>query len=951
MLYQSEHTLHEYALKVPAKIITSHPTSAGAPTVALRSVDSINGTHFDFSFEALRPGIFRTTFSAPSHPLPPFPSAKRLEPNLSVSSTVNGDVGGTSNGHANGHYNGTLKSTLNRTACMSSNGTHSTANEAQAVIDTAARSCTITVGNTTAVVDWKDAPIVSLFRAGVAKPLYRDLGYRSYNTNGSGIAHYSSYNKDDLYVGLGERAAPMNLAGRGFQITASDTFGYDAYRTDPLYKHIPLLLHISPKDGSCVGVFSTAHARGTWSIGAEIDGMWGHFKVYRQAYGGLEQYLLVGASAAEVVRLYADVVGYPLLVPRYMMGYVSGGMKYSMEDEPRAADAILAFIDKCAKHDIPVSAFQMSSGYTVAETPPKTRNVFTWNHHRFPDPRAFTAACHKRGVRLLANIKPYVLANHPAYEKLKRGAAFFRDPSTRAKDGSMKPGIARLWSAGGGESGEGSHLDFTSKAGFQWWYDGCRALKADGIDAMWNDNNEFNILHDDWECALEMVPVPPSNDTTSSAQVGIWGRAMHTELMGKSSHDACVDAAPDERPLVLTRSATAGTMRYACSSWSGDNVTSWEGMRGSNALSLNASFSLLHCYGHDIGGFEGPQPTPELLVRWIQLGIYQPRFAINCYKTSAEDNLVGDVIEPWMYPSVTPLVRQALKRRYELIPYIYSLILQSHLSALPPMRWIGWGYETDPAVWASPQLLDGDMQFWLGDSLLVGGVYESSVATASVYLPASFDATSPPASAKSGVSTACGFLNVNAPYQWFTAGEWHTISADWRTSIPVLARCGGALPIGRDLPTTCRAKGATAEAEQAEFPNMALDDWRGVEIFPPPASHNLHGTFVNTWLEDDGISAEGRSPIYAITITYTVRSDNHISVQAEAAVNVPATTEGTPGWSPLWLANGLDIIMPFSEARNVKASESAAKQTVVEKGMDSRGRQVWHVEVDVKARA
>lgn len=52
-----------------------------------------------------------------------------------------------------------------------------------------------------------------------------------------------------------------------------------------------------------------------------------------------------------------------------------------------------------------------------------------------------------------------------------------------------------------------------------------------------------------------------------------------------------------------------------------------------------------------------------------------------------------------MYPEITPLVRDAIKRRYEILPYIYSLGLESHLTASPPQRWIGWGYESDPEVW------------------------------------------------------------------------------------------------------------------------------------------------------------------------------------------------------------------------------------------------------------
>jgi alpha-glucosidase (family GH31 glycosyl hydrolase) len=58
--------------------------------------------------------------------------------------------------------------------------------------------------------------------------------------------------------------------------------------------------------------------------------------------------------------------------------------------------------------------------------------------------------------------------------------------------------------------------------------------------------------------------------------------------MSKSSHDALKSVESAVRPFVFTRSATAGTMQYAASSWSGDNVTSSEGMKGANAISLNA---------------------------------------------------------------------------------------------------------------------------------------------------------------------------------------------------------------------------------------------------------------------------------------------------------------------------------------------------------------------------
>ncbi len=663
--------------------------------IRLRSTKEGQEASSQFTFEIIRPNLFRTTFSAASHPLPAHPSASRPGTDLKG---VNLQV------------------------------------------EKSDSSVQIGIGNFQVTVDWKHTPIVKLGWEGEA-PIHQDLAFRSYAVDGSGIAHYTAYNKDTLHVGLGEKAAPMDLSGRQFLLSATDCFGYDVYRTDPMYKHIPLLINATPQ--GCVAMFSTSHSRGQYSVGSEMDGLWGRYKVYRQEYGGLEEYLILGRTLKDVVKTYADLVGYPRLVPRWSFGYLAGGMKYSMLDEPRASQALIDFAEKMKIHDIPCSGFQLSSGYTVAESEPKTRNVFTWNKHRFPDPEDFVHEYHQRGIRLITNVKPYVLDSHPDYQRLRDSRALFQDPRTK------QSAVARLWSAGGGESGEGGHIDFTSAAGCQWWYDGIKTLRKAGIDCIWNDNNEYTILDDNWQCAFDADGFDRSHASKSGvdSSIGLVGRAKHTELMAKFSHDALVDLEPDRRPFVLTRSATAGTMRYAASSWSGDNVTSWDGMKGANSLSLNAGMSLLQVYGHDIGGFEGPQPSPELLVRWVQLGIHSPRFAINCYKTCPEDNSVGDVIEPWMYPEVTPIIRAAIKRRYELMPYIYSLALESHLTASPAQRWVGWGYEDDPNVWTS-ELLRGEEQYWLGDSLLIGGVYESGLSEAKLYLPKTS-------------SNACGFLDLN----------------------------------------------------------------------------------------------------------------------------------------------------------------------------------------------
>lgn len=812
----------------------------------------------DFTFEAIKPGLFRTTFSSTSHPLPPFPSAKK--PIASPESVT--------------------------AWTEQSSKTFQFANGVEAK------------------VAWDGVPMVTAGFTG-SEPIHKDLPFRSYAVDGPGICHYTRYFRGSLHVGLGEKAAPMDLSNRQFTLSATDCFGYDALRSDPMYKHVPLLIRAGPE--GVVGTFSTSHARGTFSVGSEMDGMWGFYKVYRQDQGGLEEYTMVGRTLKEVITLYAELVGFPLLAPRWAYGYLAGGMKYSMEDEPRACDSLLEFASKLEKYEIPCSGFQMSSGYTISETEPKTRNVFTWNHHRFPDPEGFVRTYLSKGIRIIANIKPYVLANHPEYRKLVEQGALFTDPRTG------QTGVARLWSAGGGESGEGGHIDFTSKAGYQWWYEGVKGLRKIGIDCMWNDNNEYVVPSDNWINGLDQKDAALAAESTGEKRrdLGLWGRALNTELMGKSSHDALLEVAPTERPYVLTRSATAGTMRYCCSSWSGDNVTSWEGYKGANAIHLTAGMCLLQCYGSDIGGFEGPQPTPELLVRWVQTGIHSPRFAINCFKTGS-DNLVGDVIEPWMYPEVLPEVRKAICRRYELIPYLYGLGIQSHFTAIPPQRWVGWGYESDPEVWSSKILKAGDEQYWLGDTLMVGGVYEPDVSEARVYLP-------------KRSSSDPGFVNTNAPYQYLAAGQWHKIHSHWKTSVPVLARIGGAVPVGKPKQTV-------APGDKANDAKLEEDDYRGVEIFPSPEDKSQGVTYTTSWMEDDGISIVevAEKQMAKFTISYSATS-KEISVSFEVEKS---------DFEPPWLKNGLVVILPVGEDRPVV---SGVGRLVEARRQDGDGRKRYQI--------
>ena len=90
--------------------------------------------------------------------------------------------------------------------------------------------------------------------------------------------------------------------------------------------------------------------------------------------------------------------------------------------------------------------------------------------------------------------------------------------------------------------------------------------------------------------------------------------------------------------------------------------------------------------GCDIGGFAGPAPEAELLLRWIQNGIFQPRFCIN---SANSDNTVT---QPFMYEETLPYVQAAYAQRYRMIPYLYSLMREAHENGMPVMRPLFWSF-------------------------------------------------------------------------------------------------------------------------------------------------------------------------------------------------------------------------------------------------------------------
>ena len=170
---------------------------------------------------------------------------------------------------------------------------------------------------------------------------------------------------------------------------------------------------------------------------------------------------------------------------------------------------------------------------------------------------------------------------------------------------------------------------------------------------------------------------------------------------------------PDQnaRSFVLSRAFYAGTQRYGAI-WTGDNFASWEHLDASNPMLLSVGIAGLPFAGADVGGFFN-NPSQELLIRWYQVGSLQPFFRAHAHIDTKRR-------EPWLFGQETmENLKASVRRRYALLPYIYTLFARNALgTGEPVMRpmWVEFP--------SAKSLYSVSSQWMLGEALLVNPVTE-----------------------------------------------------------------------------------------------------------------------------------------------------------------------------------------------------------------------------------
>ncbi|MGW2273828.1 glycoside hydrolase family 31 protein [Streptomyces yangpuensis] len=543
---------------------------------------------------------------------------------------------------------------------------------------------------------------------------------------------------DARFFGLGGRAAGPRLRDGTYRLWNTDPKGGFGPGVDPLYLTMPvqmvvadagthLVFHDNCWDGRVV------LREGEEGVGSGPDRPGA--SELRMEGGPLRCWVLVGPPA-RVLQGWSGLTGGAAVPPQWALGYQHARWGFGSAAEVRRVVA------GYAARGLALSALHLDIDHYDGH------RVFTVDEERFPDLPGLARELREQGVRLVSIVDPAVKAGdalHAAGLTVGSGGAFVRDARGREVRGEVWPG-------------ECAYPDFTDPEVREWWGGLYEERLGQGFAGFWHDMNEpvsFAAFGD------ATLPRSARHAMDGSGGDHREGHNVYALGMARAGWEGLVRLRPAERPFLFSRSGWAGMQRYG-GTWSGDVETSWEGLRASLALVIGLGLCGVPYSGPDVGGFGG-SPSPELYVRWLQLGAYLPLFRTHSAIWAGRR-------EPWEFgPEVEEQARAVMAERERLRPYFVTLAHMARRTGAPYVRPVWWGAPEDR------RLRDCEDAFLLGDALLVAPVLECGADRRAVRLPRGrwYD------TATGAAYEGPGQILLDAP----------------QGRIPVLARAGAVLPV------------------------------------------------------------------------------------------------------------------------------------------------------------
>lgn len=533
--------------------------------------------------------------------------------------------------------------------------------------------------------------------------------------------------------GGGGRALPMNRRGYRFALQNNPWYGY-GMGADQLNYSVPFF--ISSKG---YALFVDNPSIGYADIGKSVSNR----MELGFTHGALTVYLIRGNSLGNMVEAFARLTGRQPLPPRWALGNLMSRFGYRSEQE------VLETVQAMRKADFPVDAVILDL-FWFGDSIKGTMGNLAWvNQQKWPSPARMVKQLQDSGIQTILIKEPFVLEG-------TRQAI----PSKPywSVDANNKPFVLQDF-----YFGKGGLIDIFHEPAQNWFWQQYQAQKKIGIAGWWGDLGE-----------PEKHPAGLYHRIQVGGKTKLYPAAAVHNIFGhfwsRTLYQQHRKAYPEERLFHLNRAGFAGSARYSVFPWTGDVSRSWDGLQAQIPLMLGLSISGVPYIHSDAGGFAGGEGDPELYTRWLQFACYSPILRPHGTALGDYDTTIRNIpSEPVFWPNpYQDIVRKAIKRRYQLTPYLYTLAWEQTTKGKPFMRPLYYNLTQDSMAYQA------DGQYMLGDALMVVPITTPKLGKKAVYFPP---------------GTWYDFHSLQA----VKGGRWDSVSLTL-DNIPVYAKSGSFIP-------------------------------------------------------------------------------------------------------------------------------------------------------------
>ena len=495
---------------------------------------------------------------------------------------------------------------------------------------------------------------------------------------------------------------------------------------------------------------------------------------------GIDYYFIYGGDADGVIAGIRQLTGTVPMQPLWSYGFMQSRERYKSSRE------LTEVLDRYRADGVPIDVMIQDWQYWGDNY---LWNAMEFNNPDFSNPERWIKHIHDSNAKLMISIwSSFGPMTKPYRELQPKGMLldFQTWPQSGLSDWPPRMDYP---------SGVRPYDPFSKEARDIYWNHLTRLYNLD-IDGWWMDSTEpdhLDFKEEDLDVPTAMGPFRNVRNAFPLMAVG-----------GVYDNQRAMKDGNRKRVLILTRSVFAGQQRYGSNTWSGDLQSNWNSLRNQVPAGLNFALTGNPNFNSDLGGFfansynERSQDGSatqnplyqELYVRWMQYGVFCPMMRSHGTEVPRELYYYGKAGEP-----VYDALLSAVKLRYSLLPYIYSLAHDVNANNGTFQRALIMDFRDDRNVWNMGN------EFMFGRSLLVAPVLEAKYT---------------PERAMSKSRAGIGDVDFTAPKStkvYLPAGtRWY----DYETlklydggqeiertvdisSIPLFVKEGSILPVGPDV--------------------------------------------------------------------------------------------------------------------------------------------------------